>query len=181
MRTLFADRRISAGKHRRAGPVHLRLRRTHHSPSIPIAERFRSQASTTTPGSGAKRSRDDQDSDRPRKQAPQQAKNDPQAPAAAPRQPQQVPAPATTATEPSPAPAAVAPAPRQLPRPRSTLSTASGQRAARFSRIRRPRGCPARSGACRGDGSAQLPCRHQLRSRRQPSPPPRQTRRSACG
>ena len=35
-------------------------------------------------GRKAKRSRDDQDSDRPRKQAPQQAKNDPQAPAAEP-------------------------------------------------------------------------------------------------
>jgi len=61
-------------------------------------------------GKKAKRSRDDQDSDRPRKQAPQQAKNDPQAPVAAPTQPQQAPAPATTATEPSPAPAAVTPA-----------------------------------------------------------------------
>jgi len=61
-------------------------------------------------GKKAKRSRDDQDSDRPRKQAPQQAKNDPQAPVAAPAQPQQAPAPATTAIEPSPAPAAAAPA-----------------------------------------------------------------------
>lgn len=65
-------------------------------------------------GRKAKRSRDDQDSDRPRKQAPQQAKNDPQAPATEPVQPQQAPAPqapapAATAVQPLPATAAVAP------------------------------------------------------------------------
>ncbi|MFH1341878.1 MAG: DUF2147 domain-containing protein [Pseudomonadota bacterium] len=56
-------------------------------------------------GKKAKRSRDNQDADRPRKQAPQQAKNDPQAPAAAPAPSQQAPAPATTAVAPAPAPA----------------------------------------------------------------------------
>ncbi|MDP1584591.1 MAG: DUF2147 domain-containing protein [Bradyrhizobium sp.] len=62
-------------------------------------------------GKKAKRSRDDQDSNRPRKQAPQQAKNDPQAPAAAPAPSQQAPAPATTAVEPAPAPATAVAAP----------------------------------------------------------------------
>jgi uncharacterized protein (DUF2147 family) len=63
-------------------------------------------------GRKAKRSREDQDADRSRKQAPQQAKNDPQAPVVepAPAPLQQAPATAATPAEPSRATANVAPA-----------------------------------------------------------------------